>query len=110
MVISVAFVTAQRSVADCPRSIVEGSAVKLPMEGFAGGGGGAGASFGGGGGGGGGVFFLHPVTTSNKVSAMSRAHIFFLFILNFCLLVSLNQTIKTICCSIRIWRTAVSVT
>src|SRR5574340_1722247 len=63
----VASVTDHRNVADCPRSIDVGSAVKDRIDGAAGGGGGGGAStLGGGGGGGGGVFFLQP--TANNAS------------------------------------------
>src|SRR6516225_4371933 len=51
MVISVAFWVAQFNVADCPRSIVRGSPVKLVITGFAGGGGGNSCLGGGGGGG-----------------------------------------------------------
>lgn len=69
MVISVAFATDQRSVADWPRSIFRGSAVKLLIRGAsaAGGGGGSGAGAGAGGGGATGAFFPHPATdTSSK--------------------------------------------
>src|SRR5947209_16638062 len=76
MVMSVAFVTDQRSVELWPGSTDVGSAVKLLMTGLSGGGGGCGFVAGGGGGGGG-VFFLHPEainrSASNIISALSCA-------------------------------------
>ena len=75
MVMSVAPVTDQLKVDDWPRSIVEGSAVKLLIVGFEIlEGGGADVVFdGGGGGGGGGVFFLQPGANAINVSANSNA-------------------------------------
>jgi hypothetical protein len=64
---SVAFCTFQRSVADWPRWMEEGS-TENEIEGF--GGGGAGCSGGGGGGGGGtGALFLHPAANNAIVKA-----------------------------------------
>jgi len=89
MEMSVAFSVLQRRVADCPRSMVEGSAVKTPITGFAGGGGGGGAStFGGGGGGGGGAFFLQPAANSIRDNPNITAVVFRCLILNLCLLKS----------------------
>jgi hypothetical protein len=61
--------TDQRSVADWPRSMFRGSAVKLLIRGAkaAGGGGGSGAGAGAGGGGATGAFFPHPADTINRV-------------------------------------------
>src|SRR5580658_9197904 len=77
---SVAFATDQRKVADCPRSMVAGSAVKVSIRaacglGGGGGGGGAGAAAGGGAGGGGGagVFFLQPAAATNNTAPNTAA-------------------------------------
>jgi hypothetical protein len=67
MVISVAPLMDQRSVEDCPGSMVDGSAVKLLITGAAGGGGAVVTVGGGGGGGGGGAFFAQPA--ANNASA-----------------------------------------
>jgi hypothetical protein len=67
MVMSVAPLMDQRSVEDCPGSMVDGSAVKLLITGAAAVGGAVAAGAGGGGGGGGGAFFAHP--TANNSSA-----------------------------------------
>jgi hypothetical protein len=86
MDMSVAFATDQRNVADCPRSMVRGSAAKSLIRGAADGGGGASALGGGGGGGGGtGAFFLQPaadksktVTNTAALSVLVLIRIFFL--------------------------------
>src|SRR5579871_3213367 len=70
MLICVAWVTVQRRVADCPRSMVEGSAEKL-IEGRSGGGAGTGAA-GAGGGGGGGTFFLQAPANIRTNSPSTR--------------------------------------
>jgi hypothetical protein len=69
--ISVASLTDQRSVADCPRSMELGSAVNCVIVGALGGGGGGGGSgfATGAGGGGGGGFFLQPtMNTAVKIT------------------------------------------
>jgi hypothetical protein len=97
IVMSVAFETDQRKVADWPRSTVEGSAEKLAIDGRAGGGGGALVSAGGGGGGGGGgAFFLHPAANNRSNSANRMALKLRLFILVSTLLIS--TTIAVIYC------------
>jgi hypothetical protein len=65
-------VTFQRSVAAWPRSIVDGSASKLPTTGRSGFGVSTFAAGGGGGGGvGGGTFFLHPAAnTLRKIASV----------------------------------------
>jgi hypothetical protein len=68
----------QRNVADCPRSMLRGSAVKLLIRAADGDGGGAGAGFvfvGGAGGGavGTGVFFLQPVEATSSTIANTAA-------------------------------------
>src|SRR5580658_18497 len=85
---SVALATDQLNVADCPRWMVCGSAVKLLMRaawGLGGGGGGGGgvstlAGAGGGGGGGAGAFFLQPAVASNNIAANTAAFSVLLFI------------------------------
>jgi hypothetical protein len=80
----VAFWLDQRNVADCPRSMVDGSTVKLAITGRGGGGGGGGgASFlGCGGGGGAGPFFLQASAKINNEMLSSTAPIRRLLILN----------------------------
>ena len=75
MDMSVAFATDQRNVADWPRSMVLGSAVKSLIRTAADGGGGAGAAAGGGGGGGGGTgaFFLQLAADTSKTAANTAA-------------------------------------
>jgi len=80
---SVASLTIQRSVEDCPRSIVLGSATNCWMLGAFGGGGAGCSGGGGGGGGGGGAFFLHPATNSIKDRLNRMLVMFRVFILNF---------------------------
>jgi hypothetical protein len=81
-VAEVAFCDDQRSVADWPRSIVDGSTVKLEITGRAGaGGGGAGCCLGAGGGGGAGPFFLHPSATNNSEMVSRTTPILSLLIL-----------------------------
>jgi hypothetical protein len=79
---SVASLTSQRKVADCPRSMVLGSAVNAEILGALGGGG---ISFtsglGGGGGGGGGAFFLQPSAIKNRETASNATLMFRLLIL-----------------------------
>jgi hypothetical protein len=71
---SVALLMDQLKVDDCPRSMVDGSAVKLLMVGLStlatvsGA-----AAAGGGGGGGGGTFFLHPEANAISTSANNTA-------------------------------------
>jgi hypothetical protein len=79
----VAFWLDQRNVADCPRSMAEGSTVKLAITGLAGGGGGGAFSttFGAGGGGAG-PFFLHPAAKNAKDMAINNAPNLRLLILN----------------------------
>jgi hypothetical protein len=81
----VAFDVDQRKVADCPRSMLDGStesvAVGLGGAGFGFSGGG-----GGGGGAGGGTFFLQPAAKRNNDNAINIVVIFRLLILNACLL------------------------
>jgi hypothetical protein len=75
--------TSQRSVADCPRWMLLGSAEKLATVGALGAGGaGAGAGAGGGGGGGGGTFFLHPAANIARETARQMAEIFRLLNMN----------------------------
>jgi hypothetical protein len=74
MDMSVALLMDQLNVDDWPGSMVDGSAAKLSMEGFATVGGGA-AVVGGGGGGGGGTFFEQPGATTAIVSTSSVAAI-----------------------------------
>jgi hypothetical protein len=65
-----------RRVADWPRSIVRGSAVKLLMcaaDGVGGGGSVTFAAGGGGGGAGAGAFFLQPATDKNSIVANTAA-------------------------------------
>jgi hypothetical protein len=74
---SVASVTDQRSVADCPRSMEVGSALKEMLGAFGGGGVSFTAGGGGGGGAGGGTFFLHPAannasSTPNQITLTCR--------------------------------------
>jgi hypothetical protein len=70
IVISVALLMFQLNVDDWPRSIDDGSAVKLLITGASMRATGAGAvGAGGGGGGGGGTFFLHPEVNANSTSA-----------------------------------------
>jgi hypothetical protein len=74
MDMSVALLMDQRSVADWPRSMLDGSAVKLLMTAREGPGVVDGGVFvTGGGGGGGGGFFLHPAISINNESAMTTA-------------------------------------
>src|SRR5258706_14282720 len=83
MLISIAFATDQRSVADWPRSMVRGSAVKLLIRGAeATGGGGSTVLVGAGGGGGGGrgPFFFHPATEKSSIEANTPALSVLLFI------------------------------
>jgi hypothetical protein len=82
---SVASLTDQRRVADCPRSIELGSAVNCPIVGGfgAGGGGGASAFGGGGGGGGGGAFFRQPAINTAKNNASVQTSLI-------CLLLNIN--------------------
>jgi len=88
--ISVAFATDHRKVADWPRSMVRGSAVKLLIRAAAGGAGaGAGAAAGAGGGGAGtGAFFLHAATDirSAAVNTTAPSVLVFIRILKTCLL------------------------
>jgi hypothetical protein len=77
----VEFATDQLNVADWPREIVCGSAVKLLIRaacGFGGGGGGGGGAStlagGGGGGGAAGAFFLQPAAASNIIAANTAAN------------------------------------
>jgi hypothetical protein len=79
---SVASLTSQRNVADCPRSMVLGSAEKEMAGAFGGGGTSFTSGFGGGGGGGGGAFFLQPAATINRDTASSATLMFRLLILN----------------------------
>lgn len=76
---SVALVTLQRSVADSPRPIRLGSAVKLPILGFAGGGAGAGATAAGAGAGGGatGTFLWHAAPNSRSTPTKTLMPAFF---------------------------------
>jgi hypothetical protein len=74
MDISVAPLMDQLNVDDWPLSIVDGSAAKLSMDGFATVGGGAASAFAGGGGGGG-TFLLQPGATTASVSTSSVAAI-----------------------------------
>jgi hypothetical protein len=72
----VAAATVHRSVADWPRWMVVGSAVKLSMRGgwaFGAGGGGGASTTGGGGGGAAATFFLHPAAASKSVAAHTAA-------------------------------------
>jgi hypothetical protein len=72
----VAAATDQRNVADCPRWIVVGSAVKESMRGgcaLGGGGGGVSTTGGGGGGGAAATFFLHPAVASKSAAANTTA-------------------------------------
>src|SRR5215472_15809662 len=94
---SLALATDQLSVADCPRWIEDGSAVKLSMRGGCGlvGGGGGGSTLAAGGGGGGGAtgaLFLHPSTATSIVAANTAALSVPLFSLIFtsCLLSSVE--------------------
>jgi hypothetical protein len=74
IVISVALLMDQLKVDDWPRSIVDGSAVKLLMVGLSTRATGSGAAAaGGGGGGGGGTFFLHPEANAISTSANNTA-------------------------------------
>jgi hypothetical protein len=74
MDISVALLMDQLKVDDWPRSIADGSAVKLLTEALATVGG-AGSLCGAGGGGGGGTFFLQPGATTANVKTSSVAAI-----------------------------------
>jgi hypothetical protein len=76
MDMSVALLMDQRNVEDWPRSIVDGSAVKLAITGRCAVGGGAGVLVTGGGGGGGGTFFLQLAANIDNVSAKTTAPIF----------------------------------
>jgi hypothetical protein len=90
---SVASLTLQRSVADCPRWMVDGSATNCAIEGLAGGGGGGvGSSLGGGGGGGVATFFLHPVAPMNSVNPNRIRLIFRLFIVDLASCRTINFT------------------
>jgi hypothetical protein len=74
MDMSVALLTDQLNVEDCPRSMVDGSAEKrLIVVGSTRGGGGGSVFVGAGGGGAGGVVFLHPEANTNSVSAKRTA-------------------------------------
>jgi hypothetical protein len=76
--------TSQRRVADCPRWIDVGSALKTATVGAAGfGGSGFAAGGGGGGGGGGGAFFLQPAANIANDSAIQRTVNFRLYDMNF---------------------------
>jgi hypothetical protein len=81
IVTSVASLTVHRSVEDCPRSMVEGSAVNCTVGAFGGGGASVCAGGGGGGGGGGAAFFLQPAANRNIDNAKSAMLILLLFIL-----------------------------
>ncbi|HYL37402.1 MAG TPA: hypothetical protein VEV17_15920 [Bryobacteraceae bacterium] len=72
---SVAPVMDQLKVEDWPRSIEDGSAVKLLITGRCAAGAGAGGFVTGGGGGGGGTFFLQLAANIDKVSAKTTAPI-----------------------------------
>jgi hypothetical protein len=82
MLTSVAFATDQRSVDDCPRSTVEGSAEKLEMVGFTGAGFGFSAGGGGGGGGGAGGFLRQPAAPKRNTKAKTMTLNLRIFILN----------------------------
>jgi hypothetical protein len=74
IVMSVAPLIDQVNVDDWPRSMDDGSAVKLLITGLSTRATGAGAAgAGGGGGGGGGTFFLHPEVNANSTSANKTA-------------------------------------
>ncbi len=79
---SVALAIDQRKVADWPRSMVRGSAVKLLMRAAEGVGGGGSTTFAGAGGGGGGAgaFFLQPATDKNSIPANTAALSVLIFI------------------------------
>src|SRR5271154_1261778 len=69
MDMSVALLVDQRSVEDCPGSMVDGSAVKLSTTGAAEGGGAVATGVGAGGGGGGGIFFgAQPAANSSSAA------------------------------------------
>jgi hypothetical protein len=79
---SVAFDVDHRKVADCPRSIVDGSAVKLEITGDAAGGGATGVGVGfGATGAGAGPFFLQPAAKRINTQLSTTTIIFFVDIL-----------------------------